>query len=51
VPSDEKLFAIKDRAVEQLFRIPGVTAVGLGGRVCDGRPTGEATDGPRARRC
>jgi hypothetical protein len=41
VPSDEELFAIKDRAVEQLFRIPGVPAVGLGGRIRDGRPTGE----------
>ena len=39
--SDEELVAIKERAVEQLFRLPGVTAVGIGGRVRDGRPTGE----------
>lgn len=39
--SDEELFAIKERAAEQLMRIPGVTGVGLGGRETAGRPMGE----------
>ena len=30
--SEEELFAIKERAAAQLMSIPGVTAVGLGGR-------------------
>jgi hypothetical protein len=41
VPSDEELVAIKERAVERLMRLPGVHAVGIGGRDRDGRPTGE----------
>lgn len=39
--SDERLIALKERAAAQLMRIPGVTAVGLGGRARAGRPTGE----------
>lgn len=38
---DAHLFAIKERAAAQLMSLPGVTAVGLGGRIRDGRPTGE----------
>lgn len=41
VVSDEQLVALKERAAAELMRIPGVTAVGLGGRIRDGRPTGE----------
>ena len=41
MPTDDELFAIKERAAEQLMAIPSVTAVGIGGRVRDGRPTGE----------
>jgi hypothetical protein len=39
--SDEQLIELKERAAAQFLRIPGVTAVGLGGRERDGRPTGE----------
>jgi hypothetical protein len=39
--SDEELVAIKDRAAEQLMRLPGVNGVGIGGRVRGGKPTGE----------
>src|SRR3954469_20342711 len=38
---DEELFAIKDRAAERLLAVPGVTAVGVGGRERAGQPTGE----------
>src|SRR6476661_2444110 len=38
---DDELFAIKDRAAERLLAIPGVTAVGIGGRERSGEPTGE----------
>lgn len=41
MPDDAELFAIKDRAAERFLAIPGVTAVGLGGRERAGRPTGE----------
>jgi hypothetical protein len=41
VPSDDELVAIKERAAEQLMRLAGVNAVGLGGRVRGGQPTGE----------
>ena len=41
MPSDEELVAIKERAAEQLMRLPGVNAVGIGGRVRGGKPTGE----------
>jgi hypothetical protein len=41
VQSDEDLVAIKERAAEQLMRLPGVNAVGIGGRVRGGKPTGE----------
>lgn len=39
--TDEELYALKDRASERFLSLPGVTAVGLGGRLRDGRPTGE----------
>jgi hypothetical protein len=38
---DEDYRAIKDRAAPQLFKIPGVNVVGIGGREKDGLPTGE----------
>jgi hypothetical protein len=38
---DDRLVAVKDRAAAQFLTIPGVTAVGLGGRERGGRPTGE----------
>jgi len=41
VPSDADVFHIKQRAEAALFAIPGVTAVGIGGRERDGRATGE----------
>lgn len=41
MPSDAELFAIKERAAEQLMRLPGVNAVGIGGRMRGGQPTGE----------
>jgi hypothetical protein len=41
VPTDEEVFAIKERAEARLFAIPGVAAVGIGGRERAGRPTGE----------
>jgi hypothetical protein len=41
VPTDEELLAIKDRAAEQLKSVPGVTGVGIGGRVRGGRPIPE----------
>src|SRR5262245_23021109 len=34
--------AIKRRAARRLLKVPGINAVGLGGRVVAGRPTGEA---------
>lgn len=39
--SDEQLIAMKDRAAAAFLEIPGVTAVGLGGRERAGRRTGE----------
>jgi hypothetical protein len=39
--SDDALIELKDRAAALLFAVPGVTAVGLGGRERAGRPTGE----------
>lgn len=36
MPTDEELLAIKDRAAEQLKGVPGVTGVGVGGRVRGG---------------
>jgi hypothetical protein len=41
VPSDEELLEVKERAAQQLLRLPGVTGVGLGGRERGGQPTGE----------
>src|SRR5947208_4042411 len=38
---DDHLLALKDRAAALFLTIPGVTAVGLGGRERAGRPTGE----------
>ncbi|HKE97910.1 MAG TPA: hypothetical protein VKG45_03120 [Actinomycetes bacterium] len=38
---DDRLLAVKNRAAAQFLSIPGVTAVGLGGRERGGRPTGE----------
>jgi hypothetical protein len=39
--TDEELLAIKDRAAERLMALPGVTGVGLGGRVRSGRRINE----------
>ncbi|MEV4442703.1 hypothetical protein AB0K09_27550 [Streptomyces sp. NPDC049577] len=39
--SDEEIRAARDRAVELLMSLPGVTAVGIGGRERGGEPTGE----------
>jgi hypothetical protein len=39
--SDDELIELKNRAVTLLLQIPGVTAVGLGGRERAGKPTGE----------
>jgi hypothetical protein len=39
--ADEELIELKERAAAHFMRVPGVTAVGLGGRERDGRPTGE----------
>ena len=39
--ADEELIELKERAAAEFLRVPGVTAVGLGGRERDGRPTGE----------
>jgi hypothetical protein len=39
MPDD--LLAVKERAVERLLALPGVTGVGLGGRVRGGRPVDE----------
>ena len=39
--ADEELIELKERAAAQFLDVPGVTAVGLGGRERDGRPTGE----------
>lgn len=36
MPTDEELLAIKDRAAERLKGVPGVTGVGVGGRVRGG---------------
>ncbi len=38
---DEDYRLIKDRAAPQLFKIPGVNIVGIGGREKAGQPTGE----------
>jgi hypothetical protein len=38
---DDEYFAIKTRAAAVLRKIPHVTAIGMGGRERDGRPTGE----------
>ena len=38
---EDRLLSLKERAAAQLLTIPGVTAVGLGGRERDGHPTGE----------
>jgi hypothetical protein len=38
---DDRLIAVKDRAAALFLAIPGVTAVGLGGRERGGQPTGE----------
>ena len=38
---DDEYFAIKTRAAAVFRKIPNVTAIGLGGRERDGRPTGE----------
>lgn len=39
--TEERLVELKELAAAQFLRIPGVTAVGLGGRERDGKPTGE----------
>src|SRR6266542_2385036 len=41
VMPDDRLIAVKDRAAALFLQIPGVTAVGLGGRERGGQPTGE----------
>jgi hypothetical protein len=41
MPTDDELFAIKERAAARLMAIPSVTAVGIGGRTRGGAPTGE----------
>src|SRR5262245_16749451 len=41
MPTDDELLAARDRAVEKLLHLPGVTAVGIGGRERGGHPTGE----------
>lgn len=38
---DEEIFAVQERAVGGLLALPGVTGVGVGGRVRAGRATGE----------
>ena len=38
---DDRLIALKNRAAARFLTIPGVTAVGLGGRERAGQPTGE----------
>lgn len=38
---DARLFAIKERAAAVFMAMPGVTGVGIGGRLRNGRPTGE----------
>lgn len=38
---DARLFEIKERAAAVFMAMPGVTGVGIGGRLRDGRPTGE----------
>jgi hypothetical protein len=38
---DARLFEIKERAADVFMAMPGVTGVGIGGRLRDGRPTGE----------
>jgi hypothetical protein len=41
MPAEPDLLAIKERAAARLMAIPSVTAVGIGGRVRAGQPTGE----------
>jgi hypothetical protein len=41
VPTDEEFYAARDHAVEQLLPLPGVTAVGIGGRERGGEPLDE----------
>ncbi|WP_283138995.1 hypothetical protein [Rhizohabitans arisaemae] len=41
MPDDARLIEIKDRAASRFLALPGVTAVGIGGRERAGRPTGE----------
>lgn len=41
--SDAEYTAVKDRALDRLFGLPGVVAVGVGGRERAGRATGERT--------
>jgi hypothetical protein len=41
MPTHDELIEIKNRAAAQLMKLPGVNAVGLGGRERAGRPTGE----------
>lgn len=38
---DARLFEIKERAADVFMAMPGVTGVGIGGRLRDGQPTGE----------
>ncbi|CCQ90846.1 hypothetical protein NITGR_430013 [Nitrospina gracilis 3/211] len=38
---DEEYFAIKERAARRFMKIPHVTAVGIGSKEKDGKPTGE----------
>jgi hypothetical protein len=38
---ERRLLAIKDRAAERLLGLPGVHAVGIGGELTGGKPTGE----------
>lgn len=40
--NDEHLIAVKDRAAAELLKLPGVRAVGLGGRERGGQRSGEA---------
>ena len=41
---DARLLGIKERAAAVLMALPGVTGVGIGGRLRDGRPTAGGPD-------
>ncbi|MGH9247998.1 MAG: trypsin-like peptidase domain-containing protein [Acidimicrobiales bacterium] len=41
MPTEDEMREIKTRAAERLLQVPGVVAVGLGGKEVGGEPTGE----------